>query len=368
MRKTLQAYLLAALTSVGSYLPMSVLAQPTIDLLAKPAVMSERAQRSVLLAITRAGNRLVAAGERGFILLSDDNGASWQQAKVPVSVTLTGIHFPLPNKGWAVGHGGVILHSSDGGKTWTKQLDGKRAAELELAAAKRVAEADPDSREAQWRLKSAQRLVASGPDKPFLDLHFFDDQRGLVVGAYGLMFATDDGGRNWRSAQDQLENPRGMHLYNLSAEGSQVVIAGEQGELHYSDDGGRHFTKLQVPYKGTFFGAVTSAQGDLVVFGLRGNAFHSPDGRTHWSKLDLGLPVTLTHGIRIDDGSLILVDEMGRVLQSHDGGRSFKALPLQNPSSFTAVTQTSDGALMLSGVRGLTQLALKSNLSESQHE
>ena len=92
-----------------------------------------------MLAITRAGARLVAVGERGSILLSDDSGVSWRQAKVPVSVTLTAVQFPNAKAGWAVGHLGVVLHSADGGETWAKQLDGREAASLVLEAAKKNA-------------------------------------------------------------------------------------------------------------------------------------------------------------------------------------------------------------------------------------
>ena len=89
------------------------------DLLLLPAVKSPRATGSVLLDVTRAGQRLVAVGERGHVLYSDDNGQNWQQGAVPVSVTLTAVHFPGAQKGWAVGHDGVVLHSQDGGENWS---------------------------------------------------------------------------------------------------------------------------------------------------------------------------------------------------------------------------------------------------------
>jgi len=61
------------------------------------------------------------------VILSDDDGATWHQAKVPVSVTLTAVSFGTPAKGWAVGHSGIVLHTEDGGETWVKQLDGIQA-------------------------------------------------------------------------------------------------------------------------------------------------------------------------------------------------------------------------------------------------
>ena len=64
------------------------------DPLQLPAQPSLLAAKSPLFAITSAGPRLVAVGQRGHILISDDNGAQWQQVPVPVSIDLTAVHFP----------------------------------------------------------------------------------------------------------------------------------------------------------------------------------------------------------------------------------------------------------------------------------
>ena len=98
------------------------------DLLELPAEPSASALKHLILDIASAGDRLVAVGEYGNILYSDDQGISWRQAQVPVQVTLTAVHFPTANKGWAVGHDAVILHSEDTGETWRKQLDGWQTA------------------------------------------------------------------------------------------------------------------------------------------------------------------------------------------------------------------------------------------------
>ena len=184
------------------------------DVLARPALRSERADQAVLLAVVRAGQRLVSAGEHGIIVFSDDNGRAWQQASVPVSVTLTSLHFASALKGWAVGHSGVVLHTEDGGKTWVKQLEGS--------------------------------------DKPFLDVCFVDETKGFIVGAHGLFFATQDGGRAWLAWQQHLDNPKGKHLYAVRAADSGLYVAGEQGALYRSVDGGKTFTAIPTPYAGSY--------------------------------------------------------------------------------------------------------------------
>ncbi len=82
------------------------------------------ASKALLLDISPAGDRLVAAGEHGIVLYSDDNGSHWQQAAVPTTRMLTSIHFVDGRHGWAVGHDGLILVSNDGGENWRIQRDG----------------------------------------------------------------------------------------------------------------------------------------------------------------------------------------------------------------------------------------------------
>lgn len=338
-------------------------ARAEADLLNRPAQLSSHVSRSVLLAVNRVEKRLVAVGELGIILLSDDNGNTWRQAKVPTSVALTSVHFATPSKGWGVGHGGVVLKSSDAGETWVKQLDGRQAAQLELEAAK--AEVVQGGPAAEKHLREAEQLVKDGADKPLLDVYFSDENNGLVVGAYGLIFATHDGGKTWQSLKQNLDNPRGKHLYSIYAAGAELYVAGEQGALYRSSDAAKTFGEVKTPYVGTYFGALTAPGGELVVFGLRGNVYRSDDNGVAWQKIDMGLPVTLTAGSRLADGSLVLVDETGRVLQSRDSGRSFKAVPVPQPSPFTGVVQAADGSLVLSGVRGMTRLPpQKINLPE----
>ena len=332
------------------------------DLLDRPAQSSARGSQAVLLAITRAGERIVAVGEFGIVLLSDDNGGAWRQAQVPVSVALTNVRFASPQKGWAVGHAGVVLSTVDGGETWAKQLDGRQAAELELTAAR--AEGGAGGASAQARLREAERLVADGADKPFLDIYFMDANRGLLIGAYGLIFETVDGGKSWQSLKGHIDNPKGKHLYSICVAPSGIYLAGEQGALYRSTDSGKSFSEVKTPYVGTYFGVIASAEA-LVVYGLRGHAYRSDDAGVTWERIDLGISTMLPAATRLGDGSLVLVDETGRVLRSRHDAIDFISVPVPNPSPFTGVVQGGDGDLVLSGMRGITRLRLGEKLTEA---
>jgi photosystem II stability/assembly factor-like uncharacterized protein len=325
----------------------------------QPAIHSAMATQSVMLSVARAGQRLVAVGERGFILVSDDNGGHWKQVGSPVSMTLVKVRFIDANLGWAVGHAGAVLHSRDGGLTWEKQLDGVQAARIEL---------DQTSSEtgdgAAEHLEQARQLVEEGPDKPFLDVLFQDARHGWVVGAYGLAFVTHDGGASWQSIRSSLDNPSGLHLYSIEQAGADVFIAGEQGVLLRSSDKGQTFEPLTSPYEGTVFGLQASAKHSLLMFGLRGKAFESTDRGETWQRLDTLEPVTLTSGLRLEDGSVLLADESGRVLRFADGHDKAVTVPIPQPGYFTGMAQAANGELIISSSRGMLSSAIQVEPSE----
>ncbi|MCU7250895.1 WD40/YVTN/BNR-like repeat-containing protein [Pseudomonas koreensis] len=320
----------------------------SLDLLERAAPDNPQASRGVLMDVTRINKMLVAVGERGLVLQSADNGFTWHQSRVPVSVALTGVRFVDERQGWAIGHSGVVLHTADAGVTWQKQLDGRVVAQLEVAAAER--DQDPG------RQRTAKRLLAEGADKPWLDLLFVDSQRGWLIGAYGLFMRTRDGGATWSSAMGDIDNPTGLHLYAIRVIGERMVIAGEQGALFVSGDGGEHFKRIESPYEGSFFGLASDRAGDLVVYGLRGNAWRLGAGEENWQAIDMGNDVTLTADARTNNGDLLLADEAGRISYSRDDGRSFQPLTEAAKGYVSGLTQAADGALVVVGARGVQRI------------
>jgi len=331
-----------------------LLATPRVDVLGRPAVQTPQALHAVMQAITRAGDRLVAVGERGTVLLSDDNASHWRQVPVPVSSTLTAVQF-IDRQGWAVGHAGVVLHSSDGGEHWALQLDGRQMAALELAAA----QVDGD----EHRLAAARQGVTDGADKPLLALSFSDAQHGLVVGAYGLAFSTADGGRSWSSLIGRLPNPQGLHLYAVAQAGAQVYVAGEQGLLLCSQDHGEHFEAVSTPYEGSYFSLVVQADGTVLLGGLRGKVLRSNNEGQSFSAVDNPLPVSI-NDMRLIGTHLLLVNQAGGLLQASADRSHLTPVALPPGPPLTAVAQAADGALVGVGFAGPARLVTPLNTAE----
>lgn len=285
----------------------------------EPAVASERAARSLLLDVDRAGQRLVAVGHWGHVVLSDDGGNSWRQAKlVPTRVTLTALHFVDAHEGWIVGHDAVIVHTTDGGDTWALQ---NLAPELET---------------------------------PLFSLWFENSRHGLAVGAYGLAFRTRDGGESWeRFHLDEEE----LHLNQIfAAADGTLLIAAERGTVYRSRDRGTSWEVLSTTSPGSFWGGLGLRAGPLLVFGNGGHIYRSEDGGDSWTGVESGTGQSLTAAVELEDGRIIITGLGGTVLESRDGGKRFRADTLPELRSYTAVTSDVKCGLLLFGDAGVERL------------
>lgn len=321
------------------------------SVLESPAVSSTPAARPFLLTAARAGNRLVVAGERGILFLSDDNGQSWRQAVVPVGVSITAVRFATPRRGWAVGHYGIVLQTEDGGETWRKQLDGIAAAQLLLEDALRRAGNDRSDEAVRW----AERMVQDGPDKPFLDLLILGERSVLVVGSYGLAFRTDDAGARWVPAVAAIEENRHLHLNavsSLQGDGT-VFVVGEQGTLFRSGNAGASFQTLTSPYDGSFFSVLATSPKDVLIFGLRGNAFQSSDGGGTWAPLDLKSGTTLTSAIALRDGGVLVADQSGQLFRRDAGSSRFAPLESAVRLPLAGLVEAANGTVLGVGPAGV---------------
>lgn len=339
------------------------------DALTEPALKSDLAASRMVLDVERVGSNLVAVGERGHILISSDEANTWKQAPAPVRVTLTNTFFVDDQFGWAVGHDGVVLKSEDGGRNWREVMDGNRANELMLVHARaRLAELEEeienatdeqretlelDLEERTYMAEDAEAFADEGPSRPFLDLWFKNRNEGIVIGGFGLILHTTDGGETWSAWFDHLDNPSQFHLNAITQIGDQLYIAAEAGNLYRSSDWGQNWQMLDSPYDGSFFGITGNDQGRIIAFGLRGNAFQSNDWGDSWEAIDTGVDSTFFSGTLLDDGSVVLVGAAGVSLHIDAKGRVIGTDrdPARLPQSKVLVSEQKE--LLIAGAHGI---------------
>lgn len=288
----------------------------------RPAEMAPRAAKSLLLAITQTGERIVAVGDRGVILVSAD-GAKWEQVPAPVHATLTAVSFADAQHGWVVGHDAAILHTSDGGRTW--QL---------------------------------QHFDPAG-NKPLLTVLALDAKHALAAGAYGLFLRTEDGGATWAPADVPALVEEGLHLNALvKLGGGNLFLAGETGMVAVSADG-EEWKRLTVPYEGSLFGALPRGDRGALVFGLRGNVYASDDVRSNrWTKVDTRSVQSMFGGARLASGDVALVGADGEIVLVNAAGAVRKARGPKDEHSLGSGTLSGvlprNGTLLVVGESGVS--------------
>jgi len=337
--------------------PLRARAAPTgIEVLDNPAIPVKSPAGVILVAITLAGARLVAAGEHGVIIYSDDNGASWHQAAVPVDVTLTCLSFITPSLGWAAGHFGVILITRDGGATWLEQLNGVQANALTMAAAQTATTDDPDAPGTPLALRRAAKFMAAGPSKPFLSCLALSPAEVIVFGAYRMTMMTKDGGATWVDWSLHIGDKFSRNLYAVATIGPDIFIAAEEGLVFRSSDGGATFPQVTSPTPTTLFGVTPTSAGHAVVYGVAGTCFRSADRGETWSPCAINTQDNLTAAVLLPSGALLLGSESGNVFISHDDGASFTALSGVPPMAVSGMVLAADHGVVAVGQTGVTLL------------
>lgn len=268
-----------------------------------PSEIMPLAPKALLLDIVRNDGRYIAVGERGALLVSN-NGRSWAQVQIPTRATMTTVAFADARNGWAAGHDAAIVHTTDGGRSWTLQ------------------NFQPDL------------------EKPVLDLLPLDAQNAIAVGAYGLMLRTGDAGKTWTAVDNLSFNPDELHLNSIGKlANGDLFIAGEQGLMAISSDQGQSWKKLESPYEGSYFGVLPHGAQGAMVFGLRGNVYICDNARSpKWTAVNTGTVDSMFGGAELG-GTAVLVGLNGAILRVNADG--------------SVQRQRADAGTPLSGVVGL---------------
>jgi photosystem II stability/assembly factor-like uncharacterized protein len=266
-------------------------------------------ERAPVLAAARAGRRIVALGDYGVTILSDDGKTFRQAREMPTRAVLTSLFFLDDKRGWAAGHDGTVVATADGGET--------------------------------WRVLREER----GKERALLSVWFENENHGIAVGQFGLMLETDDAGKTWRERKIVEGGEAGdRHLYAIFSGGEGLVfVAAESGAIFRSADLGRNWKLVQTTNKGSFWTGARLKDGSLLVAGMRGHIFRSEDKGLKWSEIPSGTLQSLTGIVQHFDGSVSLIGMSGVMLARKSQALSFEPTLRADRSNLTAAV-AGDGA------------------------
>jgi photosystem II stability/assembly factor-like uncharacterized protein len=299
-----------------------------------------------------APEKAIVVGYGGKILVTTDGGKSWQTKQGGTDVALYNVKFTDVQNGWICGQDGLILHTTDGGETWKKQDSGTNVPIFALsfidqnrgwAVAQQATYLRTTSGGESWengRIEVSLEGVSEDAtlamtDPTLYDVHFIDEKTGWMVGEFGKIYHSTDGGMNWVEQQNSLLGQAGIDdALNLPtffgvrfANANEGVAVGLEGKIVKTVDGGKTWTftagDLSVFSTDPFYGIVLRGNGDGWIVGAGGRVLRLQSG--DWKQASLGMPVVawLRAIDFFDENNGWIVGGYGTILRTTDGGKSW---------------------------------------------
>jgi photosystem II stability/assembly factor-like uncharacterized protein len=235
-------------------------------------------------------------GHRGAVLHTADGGKSWSRQRSGTDYTLSSIFFVDASNGWTVGDGGTILRTYDGGQTWRVQESPVPYFLMDVWFTDALT---------GWIVTERTTILHTADggetwDVQFSDgdfilkaVSFADHQNGWAVGEFGYIYHTSDGGQTW-------EHQAGM--FDISDETGEMV-------------GGNFIFDV---------GAVTPQEAWVV--GIDGYVARTVDGGESWQPV-AGAPRTHLFGVHaLEDRILVAGD--ATLIETTDHGATWRDLPI----------------------------------------
>jgi len=323
------------------------------------------------------------------MLLAVPSSAQWNYAyQFDTDASFYGAHFPTSTVGYAVGGGGLIYKSTDGGDTWVQQTSPTTLALFDVFFLDvNTGWAVGDNGQiilttdgTNWSLHASSGLL-TGSD---LNAVQFVGSSGWMGGDGSAVFITTDGGTTWIPP---TTNPATDDINDLSFSSATSGYAAVDGAgIMYTTDGGVNWTMSVVslgmyPYTrqdietiiaidgtngvATGWGSLIGPQPTIIIVTADGGAtWNSPDPTGyHWSTYGYGYGLAT-----FDNGEVILTGggsgSAGFILHSIDNGVSWtttQAFTGEDTRCAATVTGTDrvvvggdEGHLALSTDRGVT--------------
>ena len=321
--------------------------------------------------------RAFIVGARGKVLLTEDAGRHFQRIDIGTDLGIFGIQMTDDQNGYLCGQDGLIMRTRDGGHTWQK-LDSRTQLFIFamsfldkdhgfMVGDRSVVLSTSDGgntffkRQLQRIFPAEQSDYALTWEEPVLyGVSFTDPNHGWIVGEFGRIWATDNGGKTWQEQQDSLlpewkpppdpsnSDPR-FKSFNLPSlfgvsfrDSSNGAATGLEGSIVVTKDGGKtwHFQQHtdrpggppddilpgahHEPARDPLFAVDLYHREKGVTVGLTGTVLQQQpnDAWAHDPNFP-NIPVTLSQ-VRFFDDQHGWIVGLGVILYTDDGGKNWR--------------------------------------------
>jgi photosystem II stability/assembly factor-like uncharacterized protein len=276
-------------------------------------------------------NNGMCAGDSGVIIKTTDGGTSWVKLKSTITSKINGILVVDINIAVAVCNTGAILRTTDGGSTWnpvplegTGQLFSVRMLRpdfITITGFGGVLLISTD-KGMSWPQVPLREYGNS-----FYSADFTDNNNGTLIGEYGLILHTTDGGTTWvkQFLVDSAIISSTLNVVDGKDPNVQAIV-GDYGTLLYTSNAGATWRQFYIgttdPIKGlSFFDNMTA-----IAVGRNGTVLQTTDGGASWVYLPHKAFTNSLHAVGFPKGDTslgIAVGELGTILRTTNGGKSW---------------------------------------------
>lgn len=226
-----------------------------------------------------------AAGSNGFVFSSKDGGNTWMETGqiAQLSDTLTQVSFTTHKNGWVVSIG-KVHYTGSGGNSWVVQHHERSSV---------------------------------GKSPGILDIHFVTKSEGWVVGGFGTVLHTQNGGGKWEKINTSSEK----HLWGVYfADPKHGWIVGEDSEILHTQDGGKQWIRQETDAEQPLFAVyfVDLMKGWIV--GTNGLILNTEDGGQTWNRQKNSFKGSLRDVAFSNETEGWVIGEEGAILHTTDGG------------------------------------------------
>jgi photosystem II stability/assembly factor-like uncharacterized protein len=299
-----------------------------------------------------SAEKAIVVGYGGKILVTTDGGKTWQAKSSGTDLALYNVKFVDDQDGWVCGQGGLILHTTDGGETWHKQESGITQPIFAVsfvdkthgwAVSEQATYLRTTSGGESWETGRIEASVEGVSEEATLalvdpvlyDIFFIDEKTGWMVGEFGKIYHTTDGGMNWEEQQKTLVGQAGIDdALNLPAlfgvrftDVANGMAVGIEGKIVKTSDGGKTWAftaeDVSVFFTDPFYDLHLFGDNRGWIVGAAGRILQSQNGE--WKSVTLGRPLTtwLRAVDFLDENNGWIVGGYGLILHTTDGGKNW---------------------------------------------
>ena len=285
-------------------------------------------------------NTATAVGEGGAVLRTTNGGVTWPRQNCGLSSALYGVSFTDANNGTAVGAYGRIIRTTDGGATWVLQTpstpcalygisftDGNTGVVVGGSGSYGIVLRTADAG-ATWTSQETSGGALS-------DISMANADTGTAVGGYstgegwpvyhGIILRTTDGGATWVTQLSPSKELGGVFLTdpNTGTAVGQLANNNVQSVILRTQDGGATWVSQTVGTTSYLSGVWFTDTNTGTVVGQGGTILHTTDGGATWIQVPSNTTYWLSDVQFTDSNTGTIVGSGGTILRTVDGGATW---------------------------------------------